>query len=93
MLAEVIPQFEVQPSAPTHFPTSIHSADAEMPLFFAEGSPTTEISDARLRQIVRENLTQLETKRGAKYKNAAIVPPDFTRFHSYRSSVVADGDA
>lgn len=53
-----------------------------MPLFFAEGSPTTEISDARLREIVRENLQLLEQRRGTTYARAAIVPPDFTRFHS-----------
>ncbi|GAB9476783.1 hypothetical protein Gpo141_00013841 [Globisporangium polare] len=58
-----------------------------MPLFFAEGSPTTEISDARLREIVRENLQLLEQRRGAKYARAAIVPPDFTRFHSKSGAI------
>uniref|UniRef100_K3WST1 LarA-like N-terminal domain-containing protein n=1 Tax=Globisporangium ultimum (strain ATCC 200006 / CBS 805.95 / DAOM BR144) TaxID=431595 RepID=K3WST1_GLOUD len=58
-----------------------------MPLFFAEGSPTTAISDARLCEIVRDNLRQLEAARGASYKNVAIVPPDFTRFHSKSGAI------
>lgn len=53
-----------------------------MPLFFAEGSPTAVLSDARLREIVHESLRQLEQQRGAKFARAALVPPDFTRFHS-----------
>ncbi|KAG3170934.1 hypothetical protein PI126_g2102 [Phytophthora idaei] len=53
-----------------------------MTLLFAEGSKTTELSDARLREIVSETLQKLETQRGAKFENAVIVPPDFTRFHS-----------
>ncbi|KAE9032536.1 hypothetical protein PR003_g9465 [Phytophthora rubi] len=53
-----------------------------MTLLFAEGSKTTELSDARLREIVRETLQKLETQRGAKFERAVIVPPDFTRFHS-----------
>jgi hypothetical protein len=54
-----------------------------MGLFYAEGSKTTVIPDERLRQIVQDALQQRETARGAKYQNVAIVPPDFTRFHSY----------
>jgi hypothetical protein len=54
-----------------------------MTLLFAEGSKTTELSDARLREIVRETLQKLETQRGATFERAVIVPPDFTRFHSY----------
>ncbi|KAE9246468.1 hypothetical protein PF002_g6715 [Phytophthora fragariae] len=53
-----------------------------MTLLFAEGSKTTELSDARLREIVRETLQKLETQRGTKFERAVIVPPDFTRFHS-----------
>ncbi|KUF95763.1 hypothetical protein AM588_10006858 [Phytophthora nicotianae] len=43
---------------------------------------TTELSDERLREIVRETLQKLETQRGTKFEKAVIVPPDFTRFHS-----------
>lgn len=53
-----------------------------MPLLFAEGSKTAEISDDRLREIVFQTLQQLEQRRGSKYSNVALVPPDFTRFHS-----------
>lgn len=53
-----------------------------MTLFFAEGSKTAEISDARLHEIVFQTLQQLEERRGSKYSNVALVPPDFTRFHS-----------
>ncbi|POM75651.1 M96 mating-specific protein family [Phytophthora palmivora] len=53
-----------------------------MTLLFAEGSKTTELSDARLREIVHETLQKLETQRGATFDKAVIVPPDFTRFHS-----------
>lgn len=53
-----------------------------MTVFFAEGSKTAEISDARLREIVFDTLAQLEARRGDKYKRVALVPPDFTRFHS-----------
>lgn len=59
-----------------------------MPLLFAEGSPTTEISDARLRAIVHESLELLEQRRGAKFARAVLVPPDFTRFHSCVSLLV-----
>lgn len=45
-----------------------------MTLLFAEGSKTTELSDARLREIVRETLQKLETQRGAKFERAVIVP-------------------
>ncbi|KAL7688255.1 putative larA-like protein [Plasmopara halstedii] len=53
-----------------------------MTLFFAEGSKDTELSDAQLREIVRATLQKLETQRGDEFKKVAIVPPDFTRFHS-----------
>lgn len=53
-----------------------------MTIFHAEGSKTAEISDARLREIVFLTLQQLEQRRGGKYANVALVPPDFTRFHS-----------
>ncbi|TMW69342.1 hypothetical protein Poli38472_001498 [Pythium oligandrum] len=53
-----------------------------MTLFFGEGSATTAIPDARLREIVQTTLQQLEAKRGAPYARAVLVPPDFTRFHS-----------
>ncbi len=48
-----------------------------MSLFFAAGSPTTEISPAE----VRANLFQALDQLGARKKVLAI-PPDFTRLHS-----------
>ena len=48
-----------------------------MSLFFAAGSPTTELSDAEGRAGLFEALDKL----GARRRVLAI-PPDFTRFHS-----------
>jgi nickel-dependent lactate racemase len=48
-----------------------------MSLFFAAGSPTTEMSDADL----RANLFTALERLGAR-KRVLAVPPDFTRFHS-----------
>ena len=48
-----------------------------MSLFFAAGSPTTEISPAEVRASLFQALDQL----GARKKVLAI-PPDFTRLHS-----------
>ncbi|KAJ0407124.1 hypothetical protein ATCC90586_005688 [Pythium insidiosum] len=53
-----------------------------MPLFFAQGSKTTVLSDDELRAIVQRELQQLEQRRGKAFARVAIVPPDFTRFHS-----------
>ncbi|EEY55512.1 uncharacterized protein PITG_09435 [Phytophthora infestans T30-4] len=68
---------------PPKFSTALPSFFSfDMTLLFAEGSKTAELSDERLREIVRETLQKLETQRGAKFEKAVIVPPDFTRFHS-----------
>src|SRR5438445_13589050 len=48
-----------------------------MSLFFAAGSPTTEMSH----EEVRSNLFQALDKLGARQKVLAV-PPDFTRMHS-----------
>ncbi|HEY5380738.1 MAG TPA: lactate racemase domain-containing protein [Acidobacteriaceae bacterium] len=48
-----------------------------MSLFFAAGSPTTEMTCAEVRAALHEALTKL----GERSKVLAV-PPDFTRFHS-----------
>ena len=48
-----------------------------MSLFFAAGSPETELTPAEYRAGLYEALTKI----GAK-KKVLAVPPDFTRFHS-----------
>ena len=48
-----------------------------MPLHLAVGSPTTVITDAELRAHLVSVLKSLGER-----KKVAIVPPDFTRFHS-----------
>jgi nickel-dependent lactate racemase len=48
-----------------------------MSLFFAAGSPTTEMSDADVRAGLKEALTKL----GERHRVLAV-PPDFTRMHS-----------
>jgi nickel-dependent lactate racemase len=48
-----------------------------MSLFFAAGSPTTEMSHAEIRAGLNEALTKLGER-----KKVLAVPPDFTRFHS-----------
>ena len=48
-----------------------------MSLFFAAGSPTTEMSPAEIRAGLFEALTKLGER-----KRVLAVPPDFTRFHS-----------
>src|SRR3981081_4948675 len=48
-----------------------------MSLFFAAGSPTSEMS----KEEVRSNLFQALDKLGPRHKVLAV-PPDFTRMHS-----------
>jgi len=48
-----------------------------MSLFFAAGSPDTEMSPAEYRAGLNEAMTKL-----GKRKKVLAVPPDFTRFHS-----------
>jgi nickel-dependent lactate racemase len=48
-----------------------------MSLYFAAGSPATEISPAEIRAGLHETLTKLGER-----KRVLAVPPDFTRFHS-----------
>jgi len=48
-----------------------------MSLFFATGSPTTEMSHAEIKAGLFEALTKLGDR-----KKVLAVPPDFTRFHS-----------
>jgi nickel-dependent lactate racemase len=48
-----------------------------MSLFFAAGSPSTEMSPAEIRAGLFEALTKLGER-----KRVLAVPPDFTRFHS-----------
>jgi len=48
-----------------------------MSLFFAAGSPDTELSPAEYRAGLHEALTKLGER-----KKVLAVPPDFTRFHS-----------
>src|SRR5437588_11333398 len=50
-----------------------------MSLFFAAGSPTTEMSH----EEVRSNLFHALDKLGARQRVLAV-PPDFTRMHSQR---------
>lgn len=52
-----------------------------MTLYIEEGSPDREISLAELKQLVHKALDVI-----GKKKKVIIVPPDFTRFHSYVSS-------
>ncbi|HEX5284783.1 MAG TPA: lactate racemase domain-containing protein, partial [Bryocella sp.] len=51
-----------------------------MSLFFAAGSPTTEMSPQEFRAGLFEALDKLEKLRPRK--KVLAVPPDFTRFHS-----------
>jgi len=51
-----------------------------MSLFFAAGSPTTEMSPEEFRKGLYEALDKLEKLRPRK--KVLAVPPDFTRFHS-----------
>jgi nickel-dependent lactate racemase len=51
-----------------------------MSLFFAAGSPTTELSPEQFRAGLFEALDKLEKLRPRK--RVLAVPPDFTRFHS-----------
>src|SRR5580692_6437251 len=51
-----------------------------MSLFFAAGSPTTEMSDADMRAGLFEALTKLESQKPCK--RVLACPPDFTRMHS-----------
>jgi nickel-dependent lactate racemase len=51
-----------------------------MSLFFAAGSPTTEMSPEEFRKGLYEALDKLEKIRPRK--KVLAVPPDFTRFHS-----------
>ena len=48
-----------------------------MSIFFAAGSPTTELSDAEARAGLFEALDKLGVRR-----RVIAIPPDFTRFHS-----------
>ena len=54
-----------------------------MPLYYACGSPTTVLTEQQLRDGVREALAAL----GERNK-VALIPPDFTRYHS-RAGIVA----
>ena len=49
-----------------------------MTLLYEEGSSTHTLSDADLKQALYAALDKLGEK-----KKVIIVPPDFTRFHSY----------
>jgi nickel-dependent lactate racemase len=51
-----------------------------MSLFFAAGSPTTELSPEEFRAGLNEALDKLEKLKPRK--KVLAVPPDFTRFHS-----------
>ena len=51
-----------------------------MSLFFAAGSPTTEMSPEEFRAGLFEALDKLEKLKPRK--KVLAVPPDFTRFHS-----------
>jgi hypothetical protein len=53
-----------------------------MVLHYGEGSQTGKISDEQLKNCIYSVLKKLEEEKGSKFKNVAIVPPDFTRFHS-----------
>ncbi len=48
-----------------------------MAIYFANGSPTTELSDEQLRDGLRSAFEQLGDRR-----RVIALPPDFTRFHS-----------
>ncbi|DAZ97212.1 TPA: hypothetical protein N0F65_003843 [Lagenidium giganteum] len=56
--------------------------DTTMTLWYSEGSADAVITDERLRVIVQDTLRKIEEARGSKFERAAIVPPDFTRYHS-----------
>jgi nickel-dependent lactate racemase len=51
-----------------------------MSLFFAAGSPTTEMSDADIQAGLFEALKKLESQKARK--RVLACPPDFTRMHS-----------
>ena len=51
-----------------------------MALFFAAGSPETELSEAQIREGLYTALRQLDAK--TERKRVLAVPPDFTRMHS-----------
>ncbi len=48
-----------------------------MTMYYAVGSPTTQLTDADLQQALAQTLEQLGPRR-----RVLAVPPDFTRFHS-----------
>lgn len=48
-----------------------------MTIYYAEGSPTTQLTDADLRHALAQTLQKLGERR-----RVLAVPPDFTRFHS-----------
>jgi nickel-dependent lactate racemase len=48
-----------------------------MTIYFAQGSPTTDLSDADLREALRATFDQL-----APRERVLAIPPDFTRFYS-----------
>lgn len=48
-----------------------------MSLFFADGSPTTSLTNQDLQQALASSLSQL-----GRRDRVLLIPPDFTRFHS-----------
>ena len=56
-----------------------------MSLFFAAGSPQTELSDAEIRDGLWSALAQLD-RRGQR-RRVLAVPPDFTRVHSHSGAL------
>ena len=53
-----------------------------MSLFFATGSPDTELSDDQIRAGLFEALSKL-----GNHKRVLAVPPDFTRMHSMSGQI------
>ena len=60
-----------------------------MSLFFAAGSPTTEMSPEEFRAGLYEALDKLEKLKPRK--KVLAVPPDFTRFHSQAGELTEHG--
>ena len=53
-----------------------------MSLYFAAGSPTTELTDQDLREALASYLEQ-----AGKRERALLIPPDFTRLHSQAGKI------
>ena len=61
-----------------------------MALFFAVGSPETELSEAQIREGLYTALRHLDASR--ERRRVLAVPPDFTRMHSQSGVLTEYGE-